>query len=234
MDRKSSIGPEEQRRSPGRRELLLGFVGGVGFLAVEGPALGASLLLRPVASPSAASFTGPTTLTRSWAESISVVETMPATFTWSATSSSPKTGTQTMTVPPVTANNGSFTMTFPAPGWETQTVTVGDTHLFKYTPPATNSQTWSWSGNSYTLTSSRTVTKQTITELASFSHSYTTLVQDKDKDDTYGGSSVRVGAASTASGSARIESIDGPGLDLLTPSGRGTARRLSFAHGRNI
>lgn len=231
MNRESPLGSEERSTVPGRRELLLSLVGGLGFFAVQGPALGASLLLRPMA-PLAEDNAGVTTLTRSWAQSVSLATTLPATVAWTRTSSSPKTGTQTITVAPFTGENRTFTMTYPAPGWQTQTVTVAETHVFKFTPPATNTHTISWSGNSYTITSSRTVTRQTITEMATWSHSYTTLVQDDGGDDTDGGGIVRSDVLPPVGADVRIESIDGPDLDLLTPGGRGDTRRLLFAHGR--
>jgi hypothetical protein len=140
-----------------------------------------------------------------------------------------------MTEPPPSGGYGTFTMTFPAPGWETQTVTVAETRLYKHTPPATNTRTVSWSGNSYTITSSRDVLTQTTSEMVTWSHSYTTLVEDgdRDRDRDDDGRLARIDVVPPSGAEVPIESVDGPGLDLLSPRGRGNARRLQLAHGRN-
>lgn len=218
--------------SPQRRNFLIALAGGFGLFAAGGNALGQSLLVRPMA-PSAALFVGPTTLTFESTRSFTIAATIPATIVLTRSSTATKKpGTYTSTEPPYGGGSGSMTSVYPAPGFQTQPITVAWTESYVYTPPATNYHTESWKGSVYTLTSSRTPTFMTMTGAMTFTASYTTLVVD-------GGGGIEPVVAReipaqrvTRDADVKVDTVDAEGLDLRNPASRRSfASVINLGHG---
>lgn len=216
-----------------RREFLR--LLGLGLVAVGGVPLGQSLLMRSAAAHPLPS--NPTTLTKSRTSSQTFAGTIPRTITFSGvqTPAEPP-GTFTRTGPPDPSIPFTETAVWPGPGGTTQPVTLAGTYWFSYTPPATNTQTVSWTGNSYTITNIRTPSFFTCTMTTSQTVSYTSTTpsdgDDENGDDDADNGPWQAKVGDAAQPSIVVDAIEGLGTALFDPQSRhGRASCLRFACG---
>lgn len=213
------------------RRSFLRSIAGLGIFAVGGASIGQSLLLRIVSAQPLLMPGVPTTLTASRSSSHTEAGTIPDTISFSGVQTPAEApGTFTRTAGVDTQATYSQTLVWPAPDGKTQPVTLAGTYLMSFTPPATNTQTVSWKGNSYTITNVRSPSYFTVTVTNSQTVSYTsTTLNDKDPAPLQPEPLL---VPQESRDGVVVDQVDVEGADLFDPHARyGGAHFLRFACG---